>query len=376
MIARTIRHSLAVVIWMVCPASPLFAQFGLLELPEGGDRRIETVRQERGGAIIIQWSEAMDELSGFSNKTGRWQKLKIEPQEAVQPNCVEFVGAVRLKNAMAAYSGETGTWDVVTLPETSTAQPAVSPDVAQFKEGEHFYAFAASTGRWTSPTDPALKPFVINYPPIKHITASEMHEKLLDWMQTVPAAEVGGSIQLLNGTLSLLPRTKTWLAAAQAEIARIDVPKPDDDTKDEFLQRRHDAAGDIGGKSVREGSGPTLNLIGRQPEITASLESQVETLRRELTGLENAVESSVRSTKAADGDDALQPSNLRTLVERSFDLRQQLQELEARRMRLKLEQIENNLAIRAQSRETLIERRLEELQKQDTNDELRSRRAR
>jgi hypothetical protein len=187
-------------------------------------QQVQTERQERGGSITIAWSENNDELSGFSNKTGRWQKLKIEPQEKIQPNCVEFVGAVRLKDGIAAYSGETGTWDVVQLPETSTVMPAVSPDVAQFKDGEHFYAFSAATGRWTSPTDPAMKTLTIHYLSPKHMSAAELHARLIDWMQTVPASEVKGSIQWLDGVLSLLPRTKTWYEAAEAEIVKLDVP--------------------------------------------------------------------------------------------------------------------------------------------------------
>ena len=341
MTARTIRNGMLAIVCLLPPSS-LYAQLdGGFGLESGtGTQRVQTERQERGGAIIIQWSEAMNELSGFSNKTGRWQKLKIEPQETIQPNCVEFVGAVRLKNAIAAYSGETGTWDVVLLPEASTALPSVSPDVAQFKEGEHFYAFASSTGRWTSPTDPALKTLSIWYPSTKHVTAAEMHERLLGWMQTVPASEVGGSVQFLNGVLSVLPRKKAWLEAVQAEIARIDTPQAE-------------VSGQVDPRPV---------------DRPASLESQLATLRRQLGDVESAVISNARATKSSERDDTPESRELRTLVEQAFDVRQQLQELEARRMRLKLQQIEANLAQRAKARDALIVRRLKDLQSLGTGE--------
>ncbi len=185
-------------------------------------QQVETERQYRGGSIIIRWSDTKDELSGFSNKTGRWQKLKIQPMEKIEPNAVEFVGAVRIKEGIAAYSGETGTWDVVHLPETSTATPAVSPDVVQFKEGDHFYAFAAATGRWTSPTDPALKPITGAYQSPKQISQAELYSKLLDWLQTVPASEFQGTVQYLDGVVMLLPRTKEWQTKATAVVVGLD----------------------------------------------------------------------------------------------------------------------------------------------------------
>ena len=185
-------------------------------------QQVETERQYRGGSIIIRWSDTKDELSGFSNKTGRWQKLKIQPMEKIEPNAVEFVGAVRIKEGIAAYSGETGTWDVVHLPETSTAKPAVSPDVVQFKEGNHFYAFAAATGRWTSPTDPALKPITGAYQSPKQISQAELYSKLLDWLQTVPASEFQGTVQYLDGVVMLLPKTKEWQTKATAVVVGLD----------------------------------------------------------------------------------------------------------------------------------------------------------
>ena len=185
-------------------------------------QQVETERQYRGGSIIIRWSDTKDELSGFSNKTGRWQKLKIQPMEKIEPNAVEVVGAVRIKEGIAAYSGETGTWDVVHLPETSTAGPAVSPDVVQFKEGNHFYAFAAATGRWTSPTDPALKPITGAYQSPKQISQAELYSRLLDWLQTVPASEFQGTVQYLDGVVMLLPRTKEWQTKATAIVVGLD----------------------------------------------------------------------------------------------------------------------------------------------------------
>lgn len=54
-------------------------------------------------------------------------------------------------------------------------------------------------------------------------------------------------------------------------------------------------------------------------------------------------------------------SALRKLVEKSFDLRQQLQRLEAQRMRLKLQLIEANLDARDKNREDIIQHRVGEM---------------
>ena len=134
------RVTLAALLLLVAEPVRAWQPGGIAPANESSDstQQVQTEHLERGETITISWTEKNDELSGFSNKTGRWQKLKIEPQDSIQPNCAEFGGAVRLKNAMAAYSRETGTWDVVHLPEGSSAMPAVSSDVAQFKEGEHF----------------------------------------------------------------------------------------------------------------------------------------------------------------------------------------------------------------------------------------------
>ncbi|MBX3442233.1 MAG: hypothetical protein KF774_07480 [Planctomyces sp.] len=362
MIPRLGRLSLFGVLCLLAPSSPLFAQFGLggFDLaPDGGLNRVETHRQARGGSIIIQWSEGNDELAGFSSKSGRWQILKIDPQESIVPVCVELVGAVRLKDGVAAYSGETGTWDVVHLPESSEAMPAVSPDVAVFTEGKHFYTFAASTGRWTSPTDPALTLLAIHYLSPRNIRVTELHEKLVDWMQTVPASDVGGSIQFLDGIVSLLPRTKAWRDAALAEVARVDVPSPDPNA----------VAGtdaQSGGTIIRQPFAEPLREISSGAPLADGrndVDAQTANLRRELASLEDAVALDASAARNAGGDNSSQLQTLRILVEKSFDVRQQLQELEVERLKLKLRQVEVNLAIRAKSREALVERRLDELLK-------------
>ena len=74
--------------------------------------------------------------------------------------------------------------------------------------------------------------------------------------------------------------------------------------------------------------------------------------------------NALRST-TPEASDAATPQRykaaLRKQVEQAFDVRQQLQELEAQKLRLKLQLIEANLTTRQKNRDGIIERRVEEL---------------
>lgn len=88
----------------------------------------------------------------------------------------------------------------------------------------------------------------------------------------------------------------------------------------------------------------------------------------ELAGVRaqlNELNQRVNSAATEGTTESASPSNakpdIKSLVEQSFDLRQQLQRLEAQRMRLKLQAIENNIELREKSRESIVQKRLEEL---------------
>ncbi|HUG18316.1 MAG TPA: hypothetical protein VMM56_05025 [Planctomycetaceae bacterium] len=118
----------------------------------------ENQRLIQGQNIMISWSKENDELRGFSQKSGEWTNLKIEPQTSLDPTVGTDVAAVRVGDMMAAYSGTTGTWGVLKLSEGSKAIAIVGTNVVQTTDNDYLYTFAASKGKWTSPNDPKFHP--------------------------------------------------------------------------------------------------------------------------------------------------------------------------------------------------------------------------
>ena len=93
-------------------------------------------------------------------------------------------------------------------------------------------------------------------------------------------------------------------------------------------------------------------------------------MRAELAELDKTTtpsgsgESSSPATDVNQGEDA---KGLRSQVEQAFDVRQQLQQLEAQKLRLKLQKIEANLEAREKNRDQIIKRRMEELLDPNSN---------
>ncbi|MCA9011557.1 MAG: hypothetical protein KDB01_17515 [Planctomycetaceae bacterium] len=88
------------------------------------------------------------------------------------------------------------------------------------------------------------------------------------------------------------------------------------------------------------------------PSYTPDLDSQIKQLKNELESLNGDARSDILDTDR---------KAVRYIVERMFDTRQQLQRLEAQRMRLKLQKIEANLDAREKSRDTIIDQRVKKL---------------
>ncbi|MFN9718566.1 MAG: hypothetical protein ACK58L_07725 [Planctomycetota bacterium] len=93
------------------------------------------------------------------------------------------------------------------------------------------------------------------------------------------------------------------------------------------------------------------------PEV---LDARLKKIKVDLKDLElriQAEEGQIRNPNVNQGN---QTREVRSLIEQAFDLRQQMQELESQRLRLKLQELEKKLAVRAKSREAMVERRMEE----------------
>ncbi len=95
--------------------------------------------------------------------------------------------------------------------------------------------------------------------------------------------------------------------------------------------------------------------------MPVDLDTRIGSLRQEFEKLELAVHAGTESKTVPGENEEAHQRELRQLAEKSFDLRQQLQRLELQRLKLKVQEIENNLAIREKSRDSIIDRRLGEL---------------
>ena len=259
---------------------------------------------------------------------------------------------------LAGFSSETGTWDVVDLGDWADNSPVDVPTLkglklndpqTSFKIDGHKYSFSADTGRWSSPTDPELqeqnRTLELRYPrtsaPTVFVDVNNRMKQFETWRDSLPAYKRRGILLsdtsgASTGTAMLSASRLSWMTELEAKVRELfDVIDP----------------GEENGTS----SDVTPDAAGVQ-----ALEQRIKGLRTELSTLEQNVRSASQSSSKFKSETD-QRHELRKQFEQSFDLRQQLQELEAQRLRVKLQQVENNLVVRAKSREAIVDRRLREL---------------
>ena len=312
----------------------------------GGSTPEGNLRQVSSNGVMITWSEKNDELRGFSTKLGDWEVISIEPQQYIIPIVSDTVAAVRVGDSVAAFSGEKGWWDVIELSKGSKAVPVLYQSHVQIESNGHLYTFASEKGAWTSPTDPELRPAneTISLRFRNSGTSSPSNNVRVlenvfeEWRNSLPKYKARG-ISILAGNSeahfrtarqSWMPELKDWL---------------------------HKLFGDFEAGSAAKASVDATT----QSRTVADLEVQLETLQVELNALRSAKpETSDAATKQPD------KVKLRKQAEQAFDVRQQLQELEAQKLRLKLQIIEANLAARQKNRERIVERRVEQLESSDS----------
>ncbi len=319
-----------------------------------GGLNVNSSREVQAEGIIITWSETNDELRGFSQKLGEWEVLKIDPQklnpnQIIIPIVAANVAAVRIGDSVAAFSGEKGWWDVVDLAKgagsESAAYPHVSPSLVKVEDNGHLYTFSSSKGQWSSPTDPELQPATFEYP-LDHERNEDGKEEFDAWLKQLPQHE-GRRISLHVKWITSILITTT--RQSTMKIARQKV--------EEFWCPKKPVAGEA-------------TPVPEPKRSSAEIDTQISKLREDLARLESTVQAGSGQLSNPTGDQDQQSRELRKLVEQSFDLRQQLQELEAQRLRLKLQQVENNLAVRAKSRDAMVERRMEELRRPDSGNKV------
>jgi hypothetical protein len=284
---------------------------------------------------MITWSENNDEVRGFSNSKGDWEVLKIVKQDVIIPVVGDEVAAVRIGDSMAAFSATKAQWDVIKLSEGSKAVPSVFKGHVTVEDNGHLYTFAEGKGRWTSPTDPELQPATKLLSGIGRQIPFD-REAFDQWLHTLPLYK-GRGIQLTFQANVVTAHTtrQSWMKEVLA-----------------WVESSHGAT---------ESSGRELSALGRSEPSIGQIESDISTLREEFNKVELAVGDGIKKIDSAKDGKEDRQRELRKLVEQSFDLRQELQRLEAQRMKLKLQLIEANLDAREKAREAIIERRVQQL---------------
>ncbi len=303
------------------------------------NKQVQTDRVVQGRAIMITWSENNDELRGFSNTLGEWEILKIDKQDSIIPIVSHDVSAVRVGDSIAAFSGVKGWWDVIPLSKGSSAQPSLSADLVQIEDNGQLYTFAASKGRWTSPTDPELKPATAE---VSGSTISMLQAGMTfnEWLNSLPRYKARGIRVQSTGSGSTAIHTERQSLLGEA--------------REKFTEILHN------GEATVEEHTPVQPSVGTAlPDI----DRRIAELRKEQQSLEANVNKGSDVANSNDGVRDSREQALRGVVERAFDLRQQLQRLEAQRMQLKLQLIEANLDARDKNREDIIEHRVNELLK-------------
>lgn len=294
--------------------------------------------QVSSGGLMITWSENNDELRGFSTSLGEWDTLTIEKQDGIVPIVNTDVAAVRIGDSMAAFSAAKAQWDVIRLSEGSQAVPVVFNDYVKVEDNGHLYTFAAAKGRWTSPTDPEFTNGSMTFD-VKNVNLVTLRNQFDEWLKSLPRYK-GRGVRVM------------FTFNGRNEVARIDTDRKS------VLTEVEAKLNELSALSSTDGAVSSTVPTGDDVRI---LESRVARLRDELLELDIAVRDSTGTKDSSTENNSEQQRELHKLVEKSFDLRQQMQRLEAQRMKLRLQLIETNLDAREKARESIIDRRTEEL---------------
>lgn len=297
-------------------------------------------REVSSNGLMITWSENNDEVRGFSNSKGDWEILTIVKQERIIPVVGDEVAAVRIGDSMAAFSAAKAQWDVVKLSEGSKAVPVVYNGYVKVEDNGHLYTFADAKGQWTSPTDPEFQQRSKEIKLAKGNFA-RLRNQFDEWLKSLPRYKSRAVSVMFN-----------VVGHGKDTVARIDASRK---------SLLNEVEAKLVELSASSRTGDAVSLTEPKVDDINFLESQIAKLRDELQELEMTVRDSsgISRPPSTSKDEHLR--QLRIQVGHAFDIRQQLQRLEAERMKLKLTLIETNLDVREKAREAIIERRVSEL---------------
>jgi len=326
------------------PGQPLFPGGDTGHRPPLPADAIRSPQHVYGGNFIFAFSkEKRDVIWGFSKITGKWTTQSIEPpaKDPLQPIVSGDVGVLCVEQKIYAFSGQTARWDVLLVPEGRKPVIQVDDDMVFVQDGEAVYTFSNSTGRWTSPDDPKSVDAASSRP------ATEIL-KIFSLVH-LDAKAAAGIVSQLFGRDSLAvavdARGNTVIArGAEAKLAVV-----------EALLLRLDEE-------------PTGNAATRTPFAEPKSSTDAESASAQYRDLEKqaaqmTAEYQQLRAKYADSHPQVKAlkDRLRQQVSAAFEARQQWQNAELGRLRARLAAIEESLSARERIKDTIIDRRVEEL---------------
>ncbi len=102
-------------------------------------------------SLIVVVSPTNDAIWGYSDATGHWASVKLEPRpgEVIEPVIYGSVACVRAGTRAHAFSAITGTWESVEVGDDPRAEVwAASTTIVAARSGQTLHAFSARTGAW------------------------------------------------------------------------------------------------------------------------------------------------------------------------------------------------------------------------------------
>jgi len=102
-------------------------------------------------SLIVVVSPAKDAIWGYSDVTGHWASVKLDPRpgEVIEPVIFGSVACVQAGTRAYAFSSITGSWDSVELGDDPRSEVwAASTTIVAARSGAKLHAFSAKTGGW------------------------------------------------------------------------------------------------------------------------------------------------------------------------------------------------------------------------------------
>ncbi len=304
--------------------------------------------------LIITRSDDRTEVRGFSATKGTWENLALPKSDTFEWFAQGDIATVRAADTLAAFSAETGHWDVLKLSKDSKAVCVTNGPIATIEDGGHFYTFSAKTSSWTSPTDTRLAVGEMRLPPMG--LSSETIAAFQTWSDSQPRHKQFSLTEAVDG-VRLQASRKEYLDEALYMLNKLIAESQQAAT----TTPQADPFGG-GSKNAAPSNGDPNSILSRSPSPD-ELQRQgmrINSLKRDAVHREGMLKVFAR------GKDLSKPevlTELREATALAFDKRQEWYEAEAKRLEMRLQQIQSEIAQRKSTREDIIERQLHQLRR-------------